>query len=219
MYRHTKSLKKKCSLAICLATLGLLAGCDASGKTADRSSNQKSEIERVMEEKMAAENADAGNKDADNVADENAESDGSQAEVAQDAQSDNAKTQDGSKAAASYSSDQIEVDLSAISGDVVYAQVYDMMTKPEDYIGKVVKMKGNYAFYHDEASNIDYHACIIQDATACCAQGIEFEPVTGFTSQTDRPADNEEITVTGVFDTYMDGEYEYCTLRKADVEG
>ena len=218
MYRQMKSMKKKCALTICLATIGLLAGCgDAPVKTTDRTSDQKSENDRIMEAKMASEDAEAGKVQIGNV-----ESDDSQTGTTQDAdpQSDNTKRrEDGSKVAASYSADQIEVDLAAISGDVVYAQVYDMMTKPEDYIGKVVKMKGNYSFYHDDASNIDYHACIIQDATACCAQGIEFEPVTGFTSETDRPADNEEITVVGVFDTYMDGEYEYCTLRKAEVEG
>lgn len=232
MYRQDQRLKKKCRVAICVAALGIMAGCgDASGKTANRTSNQKSEIERVMEAQMASEDVQAGNISLDGDQTENAGNtslDGKQTEnagntdVKSDAENkeqtkaDNSQNQNSN---VSYGTDLVEVDLAAISGDVVYAQVYDMMTRPEDYVGKVVKMKGNYTFYHEEETNIDYHACIIQDATACCAQGIEFEPVTGFTCEEDRPAENELITVTGVFDTYMDGEYEYCTLRNAVVEG
>ncbi len=49
-----------------------------------------------------------------------------------------------------------------------------MVTYPDMYIGKTVKMKGIYARFSDEATGENYNACIIQDATACCAQGIEF---------------------------------------------
>ena len=34
----------------------------------------------------------------------------------------------------------------------------------------------------------------------------------------DYPEIDEEITVVGVFDTYMEGEYRYCTLRNASLE-
>lgn len=226
MYRQGKTLKKKCRVAICVAALGILAGCsDASGKTADRTSNQKSEIERVMEAQMASEDAKAANgslandqTQTENVGGADAKPNADQTDAAESAQAQPINSEKGDSNV-TYGKDQVEVDLAAISGDVVYAQVYDMMMKPEDYIGKVVKMKGSYSFYHEEETNTDYHACIIQDATACCASGIEFEPVTGFTCEEDRPAENEVITVTGVFDTYMDGEYEYCTLRNAVVEG
>ena len=40
-----------------------------------------------------------------------------------------------------------------------------MMTSPEDYIGKTVKMKGMYSVYHDESTDKYYFACIIKDAT------------------------------------------------------
>ena len=60
-------------------------------------------------------------------------------------------------------------------------------------------------------------SCIIQDATACCAQGIEFELADKRTYPDDYPEIDEEICVVGVFDTYKEGEYTYCTLRNAKL--
>lgn len=59
----------------------------------------------------------------------------------------------------------IDVDLTALSSTMVYSEVYNMMTSPEDYIGKTVKMKGMYSVYHDESTDKYYFACIIKDAT------------------------------------------------------
>ena len=106
-------------------------------------------------------------------------------------------------------SDEIDVDLTKLSSTMVYSEVYNMITSPDQYIGKTVKMKGPFAFYYDEATDTRYYACIIRDATACCAQGIEFVLTD------DYPQVDEEICVVGVFDTYRDGEYTYCTLRNA----
>ena len=75
-------------------------------------------------------------------------------------------------------------------------------------------MDGLFSRYHDEASDKDYYACIIQDATACCSQGIEFELTEGYSYPEDFPEEGGEICVVGVFDMYREGEYTYCTLRE-----
>ena len=107
----------------------------------------------------------------------------------------------------------IDVDLTSLSSTMVYSEVYNMMTIPEDYIGKVIKMEGAYSYYSDTSSGLEYHACIIQDATACCAQGVEFVPLNPEAC----PAEGGDVTVVGVFDTYMEGDYMYCTLRDAEI--
>ena len=112
--------------------------------------------------------------------------------------------------------EKIDVDLTKMSATMVYSEVYNMMTKPSDYIGKTVKMAGPLASYHDEASGKWYYACIIQDATACCSQGIEFE-LAGKKAPDGYPADGSDICVIGVFDTYKEGENTYCTLRNAEL--
>ena len=111
--------------------------------------------------------------------------------------------------------DSIDVDLTVLSSTMVYSEVYNMMESPEEYIGKTIKMDGLFAYYHDEATDNYYFACVIQDATACCSQGIEFVLAGDHAYPEDYPEVNEEICVVGVFDTYREGSYTYCTLRNA----
>ena len=58
-------------------------------------------------------------------------------------------------------------------------------------------------------------SAMLLSATACCAQGIEFVPAEGFTCPEDFPPAEEDIVVTGVFDTYYEDRIMYCTLRDA----
>ena len=111
----------------------------------------------------------------------------------------------------------VDVDLTIMSGTMVYSEVYNMVYYPEDYIGKKVKMNGLFSSYHDEATGKDYFACIISDATACCSQGIEFVLTDDYKYPDDYPKEGGNITVAGVFDTYMEGDGRYCTLRDAQL--
>jgi len=69
--------------------------------------------------------------------------------------------------------------------------------------------------FHDESSDKYYFACIISDATACCSQGIEFVLTDGYSYPDDYPEEGGDVCVVGVFDTYQEGGYTYCTLRNA----
>ena len=111
----------------------------------------------------------------------------------------------------------IDVDLTALSSTMVFSEVYNMMVSPESYIGKTVKMDGSFSSYRDEASGKYYFACIIADATACCSQGIEFVLTDDYTYPDDYPEEGGDICVIGVFDTYQEGDYTYCTLRNAKL--
>lgn len=114
---------------------------------------------------------------------------------------------------------QIDVDLTQLSSTMVYAEVYNMMTSPETYIGKIVKMDGTFAYYHDKTTDQYYFACLIQDATACCSQGIEFVLTDDYSYPDDYPEAGNEICVIGIFDTYQEGSNTYCTLRNAEFVG
>lgn len=114
--------------------------------------------------------------------------------------------------------DKIDVDLTTLSSTMVYSEVYNMVVTPEDYIGKVVKMSGEFAYFHDDAIGADYFACIIADATACCQQGIEFVLAGSHSFPDDYPALGTNICVVGEFDTYEEAGYMYCTLRNATLQ-
>ena len=110
----------------------------------------------------------------------------------------------------------IDVDLTTLSSTMVYSEVYNMMSEPDGYLGKTIKMDGTFAVYHDEETDKYYYACIIQDATACCSQGLEFELDGNYKYPDDYPEEGENICVVGAFDVYEEGGNSYCVLRKAD---
>ena len=112
----------------------------------------------------------------------------------------------------------IDIDLTKGSANVVYAQVYSMMYAPEEYIGKMVKMQGQFTFYKDEATGKYYFACFISDAAACCTQGIEFIPAKKTKYPDDFPKVGTEISVTGEFYTYKEGDDTFAALKDAQFK-
>lgn len=110
-----------------------------------------------------------------------------------------------------------DVDISKLSSTMVYSVVYDMMTRPNEYDGKKIRISGTIDSYHDEETDKTYYACLIADATACCSQGIEFQTTEDF-KPSDYPKDGDPVTVLGTFDEYSDGDYKYYVLKNAILE-
>ena len=107
------------------------------------------------------------------------------------------------------SADGVDVDLTVLSSTMVYSEVYNMLYfYPEDYYGKTVKMTGLFNVYQWVDENgvvLDMpvaYACIISDATACCAEGVEFVLEGDLTYPDDYPELGTEITVIGEFQPY-----------------
>ncbi len=115
------------------------------------------------------------------------------------------------------STEGIDVDLTVLSPTMVYAQVFDMIYEPELYIGKTVKMQGLYTCTDPELTDVFYCACVVQDATQCCSNGIEFELSDDYAFPQDYPEYGDTITVLGTFDLYEDQGYTYCTLRNSTL--
>lgn len=116
----------------------------------------------------------------------------------------------GPDSAASY--DRVDVDLSQLSGQVAYGQVYQMMVDPAAYEGQVVRASGPLWF--GEYKGERYPAVIIQDATACCANGFEFECA----DEDGLPDEGAEVTVTGIFEMRRGGDVSWVVLADAQVE-
>ena len=119
------------------------------------------------------------------------------------------------EAAQSAKAAEYDVDLTELSSTMVYSEVYNMMTEPEKYMGRTVRMSGAFAVYEGETQN--YYACIISDATACCSQGIEFVLDGEYAYPDDYPELGTDITVAGEFDTYYEDDILYCQLIHAKL--
>lgn len=114
------------------------------------------------------------------------------------------------------------VDLTALSSTMVYAEVFAMMSSPEDYVGKTVKMQGIFSkgqLYAAGSLNDGgtVFACVIQDATACCAQGIPFELAGDHSYPQDYPELGDTITVVGTFEIHQQEGMQFCRLRDAEL--
>ena len=116
-------------------------------------------------------------------------------------------------------SGELDVDLTTLSSTMVYSEVYNMMYEPDRYVGKRIKMNGQFAVYEDPNTGAVYTACIIMDATACCSQGLEFVLAGEKTYPDDYPELGSEITVTGVFQLYDENGTTYCHLVDAEMVG
>ena len=123
-----------------------------------------------------------------------------------------------SSAVSEVKNGEFDYDLSTMSSTMVFSTVSNMMISPESYIGKSIKVTGNFNAYHDETTDKTYFAVLIADATACCQQGLEFDLGSSFSYPDDYPPQNALITVTGTFDTYNEGEARYCILKNAALK-
>lgn len=204
------------SVAIAVLMMSILAGCGSDGSKSGKTTSTVKNVNDVLEEQMAENDDedledDSENADGSDVAIENNGDDSSSSTSEIDAV--NEKLEEAGKAAGKTASDGIDVDLTKLSSTMVYSEVYNMMSEPDKYYGKTIRMEGTTSIYHDETDGNDYYACVIKDATECCAQGIEFVLNDG-----KYPEANSQVTVTGTFSSYKIGDYEYYTLVDAKME-
>lgn len=110
------------------------------------------------------------------------------------------------------------LDLTKMSSTAIFSEVYNMMVSPEDYNGRRVKIKGNLAIGKEEKTKRIFFYCVIQDATQCCQQGLEFIWKGKHSYPKDYPKEGSEITVEGTFELYKEKGKEYCRLKDATMK-
>lgn len=187
----------------CIICLTLAFGVTACGKASDKDSNGDTKI--ISDAKNKQENSKSNTK-----------KDVSKKEVAGDAGKGKS-----SKSKSKTNSNKIDVDLNNLNANVVYSQVFLMMTEPDKFIGKRIRMSGQFNVYAAEEGNpsgvTEYYAIIIADAQACCQQGIEFV-WPGHTYPEGFPEVKSNASVTGIFEVYEENGKKYCRLVADSVE-
>ncbi len=105
-----------------------------------------------------------------------------------------------SVAAENVSANHVDLDLTRMSSTMVYSMVFQMVTEPQKFVGKRIKMKGAFSSYYDEESKRRFFGCVIKDALACCSQGLAFETFKPRKYPKDFPSEGSSITIIGRFD-------------------
>lgn len=187
----------------CIICLTLAFGVTACGKASDKDSNGDTKI--ISDAKNKQENSKSNTK-----------KDVSKKEVAGDAGKGKS-----SKSKSKTKGNKIDVDLNNLNANVVYSQVFLMMTEPDKFIGKRIRMSGQFNVYAAQEGNpsgaTEYYAIIIADAQACCQQGIEFV-WPGHTYPEGFPEVKSNASVTGIFEVYEENGKKYCRLVADTVE-
>ncbi len=110
----------------------------------------------------------------------------------------------------------VEVDLSAMSVTMIYANLYMMVTMPEDYLGKNIKMTGEFDVYESPDGEV-YFAVAVTDEEACCRQGFALEFLDDSSYPNGFPAANSEITVVGRFEAMQHPDWSMTYYHLVDA--
>lgn len=187
-----------------LAAVVLISGC---GKQTDNGKgiNNEKTVDKVIESQVKKE--------------EQKKTEESTKEDTQKNDQQNTDTQEPESVQGSVNAPEasVDVDLSVMDSDMIYATVYQMMSDPEQYVGKTFRIEGKFYVTYDEMTKNQYYYCVIKDATECCAQGLEFVWGDGSHIYPDEyPTDGTEVIVDGTFELYMENDSRYCRLANAD---
>lgn len=112
-----------------------------------------------------------------------------------------------------------DVDLTILSSTMVFGEVFNITVYPEEYMGKTIKIRGEYYSHYDDQTDNNYFFVIITDAAACCAEGLEFSLSDDYTYPEDYPEDGEQIEFVGVFDKYeeLGNTYYYLLVDEISI--
>lgn len=122
------------------------------------------------------------------------------------------------------SAGDVDVDLTTLSSTMVFAEVSSLVYDPIPYLGQRVRMEGIFSVDHaytmegevDLSQN--YFYCIIEDALACCAQGLEFSLAGDYAYPEDYPAEGDTIRVVGTVEFFEVNGFRHLRLGDAVLE-
>ena len=234
MHGCGQRLKRFMVLISVLSMVLTVTGCSGDSQTAGSRLNTENAVDKVLNQKTGGEDAKSTTETGITTETETTTETGISTETEKSTEMEAADVTDStseptygqvvngdSSVIAQYKSDGVDVDLTLMGSDLVYATVYQMMSKPEEYEGKTIRIEGKYYASYYPITDKYYNYCLIADALACCSQGLEFELAGGAVYPDDYPTDQSEVVVTGVFETYTEeaGQtFYYCRLRDAEYQ-
>ena len=116
--------------------------------------------------------------------------------------------------------DVIDVDLSALSITMVYAELNNILNNPNAYAGKRIKMGGPYYSVDSPESGQRNHYVAVEVADSCCVMGLEFTWDGEDAFPNGYPGEWEQIEVTGLYKSeteQLSGAYSFLVVEELRV--
>lgn len=196
-------MKKRQMIIGLFLILVLMTGCD---KTSSHMDNQSNSMDDVLAAQVEA--ADA--KTAETTT-----------EITTEAKTE-ITTQETTENMEGRTTPGVDYDLSKMNKNMVLATVSNLFAEPDVYEGVIVRAQGKFYGNTDPATGRVYTFVVVQDALACCTQGLEFTWDDGSHAYPDEyPVTDTEVVVTGEFSTYYEpvgSNFRYCILKNATME-
>lgn len=188
--KHTKSY------IILLCTLLLLAGCSKNAES-DKDNSYVSQPSQAETDSSLTSNDSADESVTNNSTENFSDEPSISASVA-----------------------DIDYDLITLDEHKVYDTLQQILLNPDDFIGKTIKIKGQYSSVYYSHMQQQYNYVVIADDDGC-SQMLEFVWVDGSDSfPAQPPAEGSVIEVVGIFETYQDkGDPSvYCRLNTTSLK-
>ena len=112
----------------------------------------------------------------------------------------------------------VDIDLTVLSKTMLSAQLSNIMSNVNKYLGKKIKISGSYsAFYAEE--NDKYYSYVItyMDPTFCCSEGMEFSWKGDHKYPDDYPEEGTPIEVIGELKSYEESGNRYSYLEVDEI--
>jgi hypothetical protein len=111
----------------------------------------------------------------------------------------------------------VDVDLTVLSATVRSAEMMNMFTNAEDYLGRTIRVSGLYEYFYYEAIDSLFHYIITVEGDECCVEGIEFKWRGNHVFPDDYPHMRTVIEVDGVFSYSEEPGFRYYYLAVDDI--
>ncbi len=113
-----------------------------------------------------------------------------------------------------------DCNLTSMEDHKAYETLEHILLNPDDYVGKIITIKGEYSSVYYSHMQQRYHHVLLSDSDGC-SQLLEFIWGSGNHVYPDEyPKENTIIEVSGTFETYQDkgDPSTYCRLANATLK-
>ena len=114
---------------------------------------------------------------------------------------------------------KVDYDLSEMNFTMISSLFFQMLIESETYENKTFKIKGKFQSFDNEEdpTALPYFSVIMNDATMCCQEGIDFVWEGNHKWPEDYPKPDQEITIVGKYIVTETDGFTYNYILASDI--